>query len=128
MTVPVDLQSLHFTSLRHIAKLHIFALGLWTIASLSLTEKVLLANCLHLLRAFVTYIRWRGRFFLGSRLCTFRLLEFSILTWFPPIQCCIFAPMSPHVAGCGAAAAEPTMKRPAAAEPLAAPLAKEIAL
>ena len=66
MIVPVDLQSLHFTSLRHIAKLHIFALGLWTIASLSLTEKVLLANCLHLLRAFVTYILWRERFCLAA--------------------------------------------------------------
>ena len=76
MTVPVDLQSLHFTSLRHIAKLHIFALGLWTIASLSLTEKVLLANCLHLLRAFVTYIGWRERFFWQPTVFT-STLDFS---------------------------------------------------
>ena len=82
MAVPVDLQSLHFTSLRHIAKLHIFALGLWTIASLSLTEKVLLANCLHLLRAFVTYIRWRERFFLAADFAHFVRASFQFLLGF----------------------------------------------
>ena len=78
VTSPVDLQSLHFTSLRHIAELHIFALGLWTVASLSLIAKVLLANCLHLLRAFVTYIGWRGRLLFGSRLCLHPLLTSEV--------------------------------------------------